>query len=172
YPGGAPIIRATACFSMYSDMSSRIIARSSSNKNSASARAVSVLPTPVGPRKMNEPKGTLRTLKAGACSSDGFCTRRERLFLSDDPIAQPVFHRHQLLHFAFQHSRHRNAGPFGYNFSDVLFVDFFFQHHAVLLKVAEFILLDFEFLFEIGNLAVLNLRSTSQFAGVTCLVQL
>ncbi len=44
---------------MYSDMSMRTIARSSSNRNSASARAVSVLPTPVGPRKMNEPIGRL-----------------------------------------------------------------------------------------------------------------
>ena len=42
---------------MYSDMSMRIIASSSSNRNSASARASSVLPTPVGPRKMNEPIG-------------------------------------------------------------------------------------------------------------------
>src|SRR2546428_839158 len=34
---------------MYSDMSSRTIACSSSNRNSASARANSVFPTPVGP---------------------------------------------------------------------------------------------------------------------------
>jgi len=39
------------------------MAFSSSNRNSASARAVSVLPTPVGPRKMNEPMGRL-----GSCS--------------------------------------------------------------------------------------------------------
>ena len=45
------------CFSMYSDMSSRTIARSSSNMNSASAFASSVFPTPVGPRKTNEPIG-------------------------------------------------------------------------------------------------------------------
>src|SRR5439155_1388893 len=36
--------RATVCFSMYSDMSMRIIARSSSNMNSASALASPVLP--------------------------------------------------------------------------------------------------------------------------------
>src|SRR5258708_235073 len=42
---------------MYSDMSIRIISFSSSNKNSASARASSVLPTPVCPRNMNEPCG-------------------------------------------------------------------------------------------------------------------
>ena len=42
---------------MYSDMSIRTIAFSLSNRNSASALASSVLPTPVGPRKMNEPIG-------------------------------------------------------------------------------------------------------------------
>ena len=52
----------TECFSMYSDMSMRIIARSSSNMNSASARASSVLPTPVGPRNRNEPIGRLGSL--------------------------------------------------------------------------------------------------------------
>ena len=43
--------RATVCFSMYSLMSRRTMAFSSSNKNSASARASSVLPTPVGPEE-------------------------------------------------------------------------------------------------------------------------
>ena len=38
-------------------MSSRIIASSSSNRYSASARASSVFPTPVGPRKMKLPIG-------------------------------------------------------------------------------------------------------------------
>src|SRR6266849_642764 len=47
---------------MYSDMSMRTMARSSSNKNSARARASSVLPTPVGPRNRNVP--------IGLCGSD------------------------------------------------------------------------------------------------------
>src|SRR5579863_10475849 len=55
--------RATACFSMYSLMSMRTMACSSSKRNSASARAVSVLPTPVGPRKINEPMGRLGSLR-------------------------------------------------------------------------------------------------------------
>src|SRR6476659_4347933 len=49
--------RATACFSMYSDMSMRTMACSSSKRNSASARAVSVFPTPVGPRHIPAPIG-------------------------------------------------------------------------------------------------------------------
>src|ERR687893_232504 len=55
YPGGEPTSRDTECFSMYSDMSIRTIASSSPNRNSASVRPSSVLPTPEGPRKMNEP---------------------------------------------------------------------------------------------------------------------
>ena len=45
----------TVCFSMYSDMSMRTMFASSSNRYSASARASSVLPTPVGPRNMKLP---------------------------------------------------------------------------------------------------------------------
>ena len=55
--------RATECFSMYSDMSMRTSALSSSNRNAASALVSSVLPTPVGPRNMNDPIG-----RFGSCS--------------------------------------------------------------------------------------------------------
>src|SRR5215212_2815037 len=48
---------------MYSDMSMRTIASSSPKRNSASVRASSVLPTPEGPRKMNEPVGRLGSLR-------------------------------------------------------------------------------------------------------------
>ena len=47
---------------MYSDMSIRTIASCESNMNSASARASSVLPTPVGPRNRNVPIG-----RSGSC---------------------------------------------------------------------------------------------------------
>src|SRR5438270_836894 len=49
---------------MNSDMSSLISASSESNRYSASARASSVLPIPVGPRKMNDPIGRLGPLLA------------------------------------------------------------------------------------------------------------
>ena len=42
---------------MYSLMSMRTMAFSSSNRKSASALASSVLPTPVGPRNRNDPVG-------------------------------------------------------------------------------------------------------------------
>ena len=59
YPGGEPIIFDTLCFSMYSDISTRIIACSCPKTASASALDISVLPTPVGPRKRNDPIGRL-----------------------------------------------------------------------------------------------------------------
>ena len=59
YPGGAPTSLLTECFSEYSPMSIRTTAFSSSKRNDASARASSVLPTPVGPRNMNDPIGRL-----------------------------------------------------------------------------------------------------------------
>ena len=49
-PGAAPIRRETEAFSMYSDMSMRTMAFSSSNRKSASALPVRSLLTPVGPR--------------------------------------------------------------------------------------------------------------------------
>ena len=77
---------------MYSLMSMRTIAFSSSNRNSASARASSVLPTPVGPRKMNEPIGPVRVLQAAAGAAHGIGHRGNRVFLADDALPQPFFH--------------------------------------------------------------------------------
>ena len=59
--------------SMYSLMSMRTMASSSSKRNSARALASSVLPTPVGPRKMNEPmgrRGSQRPARARRTASD------------------------------------------------------------------------------------------------------
>ena len=47
---------------MYSLMSTRINASSVSNKNSESVFANSVLPTPVGPKKIKDPMGRLGSL--------------------------------------------------------------------------------------------------------------
>ncbi len=54
YPGGAPISFDTVCFSIYSDISSLIIASSFSNSSKAKVLASSVFPTPVGPTNINE----------------------------------------------------------------------------------------------------------------------
>ena len=63
YPGGAPTSLETVCFSMYSDMSIRTMFCSSSKRYAARARASSVFPTPVGPRKMKLPMGRLGSFR-------------------------------------------------------------------------------------------------------------
>src|SRR5512141_1911255 len=126
--------RATACRSMYSDMSMRTMAFSSSKRNSASARASSVLPTPVGPMKMNEPTGRVGSLSRARAANrigDG----AHRLFLADHAQPEVVLHAHELLHFGLEHSRDRDAGPFGDNLGDVLVGDFFAQQGALLLHL-------------------------------------
>ena len=65
----------------------RMSAFSSSNRNSASALVSSVLPTPVGPRKMNEPIGRLGPAGRrgrGAPRRD----RLDRLGLADDALGE------------------------------------------------------------------------------------
>src|SRR5699024_2759215 len=57
---------------MYSDISIRIIASSSENITSARARANSVLPTPVGPKKMKEPIGRLGSIRAARARITAF----------------------------------------------------------------------------------------------------
>ena len=57
YPGAAPISLDTEYFSMYSDISILIKWCSSSNSSYAKLLATSVLPTPVGPKNINDPIG-------------------------------------------------------------------------------------------------------------------
>src|SRR5678815_5117095 len=99
YPGGPPIMRATVCFSWYSDMSIRTIACSSSNKNAASARASSVFPTPVGPRKMKLPSGRLGSCNP-ARAPDRVGYRHDGVVLSDHALMQALFHVDELLHLS------------------------------------------------------------------------
>ncbi len=95
-PGGAPTSRLTVWRSMNSDMSIWTSASSLPNMNSASALVSSVLPTPVGPRKMNEPIGRLGSFRPArarrtaleiasmasscptmrSCSASSICSRR------------------------------------------------------------------------------------------------
>ena len=68
------------------------MARSSSNMNSASARASSVLPTPVGPRKTNEPIGRFGSCRPGARAPERVRDGLDGLVLADDALVQPLLH--------------------------------------------------------------------------------
>jgi hypothetical protein len=69
--------------------------RSSSNRNSASALASSVLPTPVGPRNRNEPIGRFGSCRPARARRTARATRHDRLVLADDALAQALL---QLAH--------------------------------------------------------------------------
>src|ERR1035438_632625 len=124
---------------MYSDMSMRIINFSSSNKNSANARANSVLPTPVGPRKMNDPIGRLLSDKPARLRRTALDTRANasscptthggrRPTLRHRAPPQAVFHLHEFLRFTLEQTSCRDSRPLAHQFRDVFFVHFFFQH--------------------------------------------
>ncbi len=106
------------------------MARSSSNRNSARARASSVFPTPVGPRNRNEPIGRLRVGQTGAAAAHGVRNSRKSVILANDALPQALFHVHELLHFAFQQPPDGNARPFGDDASDVFLAHFFLEHCA------------------------------------------
>ena len=111
------------CFSPYSLMSMRTIASWLSNMNSASARASSVLPTPVGPTKRNEPIG-----RSGSWSP----ARERRIALataltaSSWPTTRSCRRSSRWTSFAglaLLDAADRDAGPAGDDLGDVLGVD-------------------------------------------------
>ena len=96
---------------MNSDMSILIRCSSEPNMNSASALASSVLPTPVGPRKMNEPIGRFGFLIPARARRTALARMRDRLVLADDPVVQRVLHLEQPLGFLAGDAHDRDAGP-------------------------------------------------------------
>src|SRR6266513_1107976 len=95
---------------MYSDMSTRTIASSSPNRNSASVRASSVLPTPEGPRKTNEPVGRLGSLRP-AREPNRLGNDLDRLVLADHALVELLLHAHELLRLGLCELEHGDAGP-------------------------------------------------------------
>jgi len=93
----------TLCFSMYSDISNRIMECWSLNKKSARVFASSVFPTPVLPRKRNDPRGfdssvipvrdrlmALETDSMACCCQMSFWESSVSIFLSfshSDPMS-------------------------------------------------------------------------------------
>src|SRR5678816_4116285 len=104
---------------MNSDMSILTIDSSVPNINSASARTSSVLPTPVGPRKMNAPfgrRGSPRPARAAHRLGHG----DHGFVLAFDPLAQRVFHLEQAAGLFLGDLHDRDARPHRHYLSDVL----------------------------------------------------
>ena len=112
----------------------RTMAFSLLKMNSLKALASSVLPTPVGPRKMNEPMRAVRVLQPGPGAAQDARDRFHGLILADDPLLQDLLHVQQLLLFPAQQLADRDAGPLGDDFGDVLLGDLLGQDLFFLLQ--------------------------------------
>ena len=122
---------------MYSLMSIRTMALASSNRKSASARASSVLPTPVGPDEQERADRPVGVGQAGPAAADGVGHGRHRLVLADHPGVQGVLHPHQLVHLALEQAADRHAGRPADDLGDVLGVDLFLEEALALLELVE-----------------------------------
>jgi hypothetical protein len=100
------------CRSMNSLMSRRVSACSSSKRNSASALASSVLPTPLGPRNRNEPMGLPGSRRPMRPRRTAF-ERAHGLFLADDALREALLHLEELLASPSSILRDGDAGPVG-----------------------------------------------------------
>ena len=116
----------------------------------------SVLPTPVGPRKMNEPIGRFGSCSPARARRTALETAWTASALADDPLGEFVFHAQELVALAFQHLVDGNAGPARDDVGNVVGRDDFLDHRA---GIAALLCLD-EFLFQVGDAAI------GQFAGL------
>src|SRR6266516_3359047 len=107
---------------MYSLMSSWISESSSPKRNSASVLDSSVLPTPDGPAKMNEPPGPLGVLQPGTGPPDRLRQRLDRIVLPDDALVELVLHAQQPLRLLLGQLEHRDARGDGQDLRDQLLV--------------------------------------------------
>ena len=108
---------------MNSLMSILISASSLPNMNSASALASSVLPTPVGPRKMNEPIGRFGSLSPARARRTAFETMPIASSWPMTRACSDLFHVEQPLGLLLGDPRDRDAGPHRDDLGDVLLVD-------------------------------------------------
>ena len=117
--------------SWYSLMSSRTIACSSSNMNSASARASSVLPTPGRAEEDERADRAVRILQPGARAAQRVRDRRDGLVLADHALVQPLLHVDQLLGLALEQPVDRDPGPAADDGRDVVLVDLLLDHRVL-----------------------------------------
>ena len=139
-------------------MSSRTIACSSSRTTSATARASSVLPTPVGPRNTNDPFGRFGILEAGARPAKGIRHRRDGVVLADHALVQTVLEMNQLLGLTLEQSIHRDPRPTRHDRGDVVLVDLLLHHRVLRARALR------ELGLELRDLAVADLRDTLEIA--------
>jgi hypothetical protein len=120
-------MRDTECFSMYSDISTRIMALSSSNRYSGQRAHQLGLADAGGAEENEAADGPVGIAQAGAVAQDGVGDQAHGFVLAHHAVLEALRHVDQLLDFAFQHAGHRNAGPLGHDAGDIVFADFFLE---------------------------------------------
>ncbi len=99
------------CFSMNSLMSRRVIDCSSSKRNSASALASSVLPTPLGPEEEERSDGLARIAQPHAAAAHRARDGAHGLVLPDHALGQALLHLEELVALGLEHLGDGDAGP-------------------------------------------------------------
>ena len=122
------------------------MACSSSNRNSASARASLGLADSSRAQEDEASERPIRVLQTGTGATDGIADGFDRLILADHTLVQPLLHVDELLDLAFHQPPDRDARPFADDFSDVVGVNLLLEELAGRLRLAEPSLLVFELL--------------------------
>ena len=131
--------------------------------NSASARASSVLPTPVGPRNRNVPIGRSGSCRPARERRSAVATASTASSWPIDAFVQPVLHVDQLLGLALEQPADGDAGPARDDLGDVVGVDLLLEEHeaGVPSRSSDSLLLVLgELAFELRDLLVEQLRGT------------
>ena len=110
--------------------------------NSASARASSVLPTPVGPEEQERADRAARVLEPGPRPADRVGHGLDGLVLAHDPLVQALLHVDQLGRLALHQAADRDAGPGGDDVGDVVRPDLLLEQGAGTLEAGQGLLLD------------------------------
>ena len=112
----------------------RTSAVSSSNRNSASARASSVLPTPVGPEEQERADRAARVLEPGPGAADRVGHGLDGLVLADHPLVEALLHVDELAGLALEQAADRDAGPRADDLGDVVGADLLLEQRAGTLQ--------------------------------------
>ena len=81
------------------------------------------MPTPVGPRKINEPIGRLGSFRPGARAPDSLGDRDDRLLLADHAVVQELLHLEQSRRLVALEPLDRHAGPHADHLGDIFLGD-------------------------------------------------
>src|SRR5271169_2276958 len=88
--------------------------------NSAKERARNVFPTPVGPRKMNDPDWATWIFQIGPGASQRLADGDHRLVLANDLLFELLLHFEEFLRFFLLHAVQRHPGPLGHDVHDIV----------------------------------------------------